>query len=102
MAREVGSGDAAGYTVNVPLQPGEGDGAVPQAFESLLAPLARAFGPQLILVSAGYDAQSGDPLGDLRFSRAAFQWMAARLARLAEETGAAGPLCFLEGGTTPR
>ena len=100
-AREIGSGDAAGYTVNVPLQPGAGDGAVLQAFESLLAPLARAFNPQLLLVSAGYDPQSGDPLGDLRFSRASFQWMAARLAQLAEETGAVGPLCFLEGGYVP-
>ena len=101
MAREVGSGDAAGYTVNVPLQAGEGDGAVLEAFESLLAPLTGAFNPQLLLVSAGYDPQSGDPLGDLLFSRTAFQWMAARLVRLAEETGAAGPLCFLEGGYVP-
>jgi len=101
MAREIGSGDAAGYTVNVPLQAGEGDGAVLEAFESLLAPLARAFRPQLLLVSAGYDPQSGDPLGDLRFSRASFQWMSARLAQFAEETGAAGPLCFLEGGYVP-
>jgi acetoin utilization deacetylase AcuC-like enzyme len=101
MAREVGSGDAAGCTVNVPLQPGEGDGAVLQAFETLLAPLARTFKPQLLLVSAGYDPQSGDPLGDLRFSRASFQWMAARLAQMAEEAGAAGPLCFLEGGYVP-
>ncbi len=101
MAREVGSGEAAGYTVNVPLQAGEGDGAVLQAFESLLAPLARAFKPQLLLVSAGYDPQSGDPLGDLRFSQTSFQWMAARLVQLAEETGAAGPLCFLEGGYVP-
>jgi acetoin utilization deacetylase AcuC-like enzyme len=101
MAREVGSGDAAGFTVNVPLQAGEGDGAVLEAFESLLAPLARAFRPQLLLVSAGYDPQSGDPLGDLRFSRASFQWMAARLTQMAEAAGAAGPLCFLEGGYIP-
>jgi acetoin utilization deacetylase AcuC-like enzyme len=101
MAREVGSGEAAGRTVNVPLQPGEGDGAVFEAFETIVAPLARVFRPQLLLVSAGYDPQSGDPLGDLRFSRNSFQWMAARLAGLADETGAAGPLCFLEGGYVP-
>jgi acetoin utilization deacetylase AcuC-like enzyme len=101
MAREVGKGDAVGYTVNVPLLAGDGDGAVLRAFETLLAPLARAFEPQLLLVSAGYDPQAGDPLGDLRFSRSAFQWMAARLAGLAEETGAAGPICFLEGGYVP-
>jgi acetoin utilization deacetylase AcuC-like enzyme len=98
---EVGSGDAAGFTVNVSLLPGEGDGAVQQAFDTLLAPLARAFKPQLILVSAGYDPQAGDPLGDLMFSRSSFQWMAARLVELAGETGAAGPVCFLEGGYSP-
>jgi acetoin utilization deacetylase AcuC-like enzyme len=101
MAREVGSGEAAGFTVNVPLQPGDGDGAVRQTFDTLLAPLARAFRPQLVLVSAGYDPQAGDPLGDLRFSQTSFQWMAARLVQLVEETGAVGPLCFLEGGYVP-
>ena len=49
----------------------------------------------------GYDPQTGDPLGDLRFSQTSFQWMAARLVQLAEEMGAAGPLCFLEGGYRP-
>jgi acetoin utilization deacetylase AcuC-like enzyme len=52
-AREVGTGAGTGYTVNVPLQPGDGDGAVRLIFESLVEPLARAFEPQLILVSAG-------------------------------------------------
>ncbi len=101
MAREVGTGDGAGFTVNVPLQAGEGDGAVRLAFESLLGPLACAFQPQLVLVSAGYDTQRGDPLGGLSFSQDGFQWMAAYLARLAQELGAAGPLCFLEGGYNP-
>jgi acetoin utilization deacetylase AcuC-like enzyme len=101
MAREVGSGEGAGYTVNVPLQAGEGDGAVRLAFESLLTPLARAFKPQLVLISAGYDPQEGDPLGGLRFSQVSFQWMAAHLQSLSRELGASGPLCFLEGGYVP-
>lgn len=101
MTREVGSGDGKGFTVNVPLQAGAGDGAVRLAFDSLLIPLARSFRPQLILVSAGYDPQRGDPLGGLRFSTDAFQWMAASLAALALELEAAGPLCFLEGGYVP-
>ncbi len=101
LAREVGSGEGAGFTVNVPLHGGDSDGAVLLAFESLLSPLTRAFRPQLILVSAGYDPQKGDPLGDLRYSEAAFQWMAARLLALAQDVGAAGPLCFLEGGYVP-
>jgi acetoin utilization deacetylase AcuC-like enzyme len=99
---ETGADIAAGTTVNVPLMAGDGDGAVRQAFDTLLEPLARFFKPQLILVSAGFDPQAGDPLGDLMFSQSAFQWMAARLVQIAEETGAAGPVCFLEGGYSPR
>jgi acetoin utilization deacetylase AcuC-like enzyme len=101
MAREVGAHEGAGFTVDVPLQRGAGDGAVRLAFESLLLPLAKAFRPQLVLVSAGYDAQEGDILGGLCFSQDAFQWMAASLAALCQEIGAAGPVCFLEGGYVP-
>ncbi len=100
-AREVGTGDAAGYTVNVPLQYGDGDGAVKLAFETLLSPLAHAFRPQLVLVSAGYDPQEGDPLGGLRFSQNAFQWMSAYLAGFCLEQGVPGPVFFLEGGYVP-
>ncbi len=102
MAREVGAEQGAGFTVDVPLQAGAGDGAVRLAFESLLLPLAEAFNPQLVLVSAGYDAEQGDPLGGLAFSRDAFQWMAGCLAEYCDESGAAGPICFLEGGYVPQ
>ncbi len=98
---ETGADVAEGTIVNVPLLAGDGDGAVQQAFDTLLEPLARAYQPQLILVSAGYDPQKGDPLGDLQFSQSAFQWMAARLVQMAEQAGAAGPICFLEGGYVP-
>lgn len=101
MIREIGEGEGRGYTVNVPLQPGGGDGAVLLMFESLIDPLMRAFRPQLVLVSAGYDSQRGDPLGGLTFSQEAFQWMAARLLALGREVEAAGPLFFLEGGYVP-
>jgi acetoin utilization deacetylase AcuC-like enzyme len=98
---EVGSGRGAGYTINVPLRAGSGDGAILTAFNELLFPVARAFKPQLILISAGYDGQQGDPLGGLRYSEAVFQWMAARLRSLVLECNAAGPVAFLEGGYSP-
>jgi len=100
-AAEVGAGDGIGYTANVPLGAGASDGAVKLVFDSLLAPLVRAYRPQVVLVSAGYDAQAGDPLGGLRLSEQAYQWMAASLLSLSQEVGAAGPLCFLEGGYVP-
>ena len=98
---EVGVREGAGYTVNVPVAQGSGDGAVLSLFRRVVEPLARGFRPQLILVSAGFDSQEGDPLGGLRLSEAAFQWMAARLVALAQGLGAAGPVCFLEGGYDP-
>jgi acetoin utilization deacetylase AcuC-like enzyme len=101
MAREVGAEEANGFTINVPLQAGSGDGAARLAFDSLLLPVARAFRPELILVSAGYDSQQGDILGGLSFSEDAFRWMAACLSDLGRELGAAGPVCTLEGGYVP-
>jgi acetoin utilization deacetylase AcuC-like enzyme len=98
---DVGSGEGAGYSINVPLTAGCGDGALLEAFESLLLPVARAYRPQLVLVSAGYDGQRGDPLGDLNYSESAYQWMAARLSSFCEQSGAAGPVVFLEGGYVP-
>jgi acetoin utilization deacetylase AcuC-like enzyme len=99
--REVGSGAGAGFTVNVPLRWGCGDGAVLLMFDRLVVPLLREFRPQLVLVSAGYDSQKGDPLGDLSLSPRAYQWMAERFLSLAQEIDAAGPVCLLEGGYDP-
>ncbi len=97
-AAEVGSGRGAGYTVNVPLPAGAGDAAAEAVFDALVEPLARAYRPQLVLVSAGFDSRRGDPLGGLAFSGPVYAWMASRLCSLARESAAGGPVCFLEGG----
>nr|MDQ2687253.1 histone deacetylase [Armatimonadota bacterium] len=55
-ANETGSGPGAGFTVNIPLPPDVGDEGFSQAFDTVLAPLADRFRPELVLVSAGYDA----------------------------------------------
>ena len=99
---EVGRGAGAGFSVNAPLTAGSGDGAALLFFRALVEPLARAWRPELLLVSSGFDSQAGDPLGDLDLSGTAYQWMAARLGALSDELGSAGPLCFLEGGYAPR
>jgi len=101
-AAEVGSGPGAGFTANVPLPRGAGDGAVSLVFSSLVEPLARAFRPQAVLVSSGFDSQAGDPLGGLTFSPGAFQFMAGRLAELTAELDALPPVFFLEGGYVPQ
>ncbi|MGH9367372.1 MAG: histone deacetylase family protein [Thermoanaerobaculia bacterium] len=93
-ADEVGGPDARGRTINVPLPPGCGDAEYLAAFDRVLLPVARAFQPDLVLVSAGFDAAQGDPLGSMRLSPAGYAAMTARLRALAE-----GKLVLaLEGG----
>ena len=90
MAREGGGARGRASPSTCRCRAGAGDGAVRLAFESLLLPVARAFRPQLVLVSAGYDPQEGDPLGGLRFSRERVPVDGRLFARLCRETGAAG------------
>lgn len=82
-ADEAGGPRARGRTVNVPWPSGCGDAEYLAAFDRVLLPIARSFEPSLVLVSAGFDAAEGDPLGSLRVSPAGFAQMTARLAQLA-------------------
>ncbi len=96
-ARDVGSGAGEGYTVNLPVAPGAGDELFCALVDSVVAPLARAFAPQLLLISAGYDAHRDDPLADCRVSEEGYAAIARAVRAVAEEVGA--PLgCVLEGG----
>src|SRR5205085_1529038 len=61
-ARDAGSGAGEGFTVNLPVPPGSGDALYQSLVEHVVRPLAAAFEPQLILISAGYDAHREDPL----------------------------------------
>lgn len=81
---ETGAENGAGYTVNVPWREiGQGDAEYRAAFEVLVKPLASAFSPELVLVSAGFDAAQGDHLGQLEVTPACFGWMAAEAANMA-------------------
>jgi len=80
---EVGGGDGRGFTVNVPWPGGMGDAEYLTAFDRVLLPIAHAFDPELVLVSAGYDAAEGDLLGSMRISPAGYAAMTSRLLRLA-------------------
>jgi acetoin utilization deacetylase AcuC-like enzyme len=95
---EVGRGRGAGFTANVPLPGGQGDAEYMAVFRELLRPLALAYRPELILVSAGFDAHRDDPLADMRVTEAGFAGMTRVLADLAAEC-CPGRLVFaLEGG----
>jgi acetoin utilization deacetylase AcuC-like enzyme len=88
-------------TVNIPLDALSGDAEYERAFREAVEPAIRAFDPQLVLVSAGFDAHLADPLAEMRVSDDGFRWMAERAATLAPRVAA-----VLEGGynvgTLPR
>jgi acetoin utilization deacetylase AcuC-like enzyme len=96
-AGEIGRGPGEGYTVNLPVPPGSGDAEFVSMVRDVAVPLAFAYRPQLILVSAGYDAHRDDPLADCRVTDDGFAAMAAILRDLADDLDV--PLgCVLEGG----
>jgi acetoin utilization deacetylase AcuC-like enzyme len=80
---EIGGGEGRGYTVNVPFPAGMGDAEYLAAFDGVLLPIANAFAPDLVLVSAGFDAADGDPLGSMRLSSDGYAAMTRRLLALA-------------------
>ncbi|MGH2844017.1 MAG: histone deacetylase family protein [Solirubrobacteraceae bacterium] len=96
-ACEIGAGGGEGYTVNLPVAPGTGDDAYVSLVRDVVVPLGRAYAPQLILVSAGFDPHIEDPLAQCACSDAAFPAMATLIRDLAAELEV--PLgCVLEGG----
>jgi acetoin utilization deacetylase AcuC-like enzyme len=97
-ASEAGAGDGVGSTVNVPLSSGASDAAYALAFERIVVPVLERFEPELILVSAGFDAHARDPLADMSLSAEAYRAMATSLVRVARVTAGGRMGIFLEGG----
>jgi acetoin utilization deacetylase AcuC-like enzyme len=95
---EVGEGGGRGFTVNVPLPAGSGDAVYATAFERVVLPVVEAYAPDLLLVSAGFDASARDPLAQMELSPAAFGWMARELARIAAGSAGGRMAMILEGG----
>jgi acetoin utilization deacetylase AcuC-like enzyme len=97
-ARDVGSGSGEGYTLNIPLPAGCGDGEYLGVFRDIIIPAVKRFQPDWILVSAGFDPHRRDPLGGMRVTEAGFAAMARALLRLAEESAESRIAFLLEGG----
>jgi acetoin utilization deacetylase AcuC-like enzyme len=95
---EVGQGPGAGATVNLALPAGCGDADYLAAFDQVVLPELRRFEPELILVSAGFDAFARDPLAAMNVSVAGFAAMARRLRRAAEDLCGGKLVAILEGG----
>lgn len=98
--KDIGTGAAAGLTVNMPLSAGTGDDSFQVLYEQILWPAARRFAPNLILVSAGFDAHwAEDPgLGQLRLSLPGYAHLSAELKRMAKELCNGRIIFILEGG----
>lgn len=88
-----GPGTSDESTVNVPLEAGSGDAEYFTAFDELVEPAVRAFAPDVLIVSAGFDAHVADPLGGMRVTEDGFRELGRRCARLAPRVAA-----VLEGG----
>lgn len=95
---EIGQGQARGTKVNVPLPAGVGDEGFKQAYEEVVFPVLRRFRPELILVSAGFDAHWNDPLADLGLSLSGYHWLCQALISLAAEICRGRIVFALEGG----
>jgi acetoin utilization deacetylase AcuC-like enzyme len=87
-----------GTIVNAPLRSGDGSAAFRDAMESRLLPRIDAFAPDLIVISAGFDAHWRDPLASLNLTEADFAWATMRLMDLAERRCGRRIVSLLEGG----
>ncbi|KAM1052500.1 hypothetical protein ACFX13_000092 [Malus domestica] len=95
---EVGHGDGEGTTLNLPLPGGSGDAAMRAIFDEIIVPCAQRFKPDIILVSAGYDAHVLDPLASLQFTTGTYYMLASNIQQLAKDLCGGRCVFFLEGG----
>ena len=97
-ATEIGTGKGAGFTVNLPMEAGGTDADYEVAFRAVGIPVLRQFRPELILISAGFDALADDPLGGMRVSVNGFARLTAMIADVANDCAAGRIVAISEGG----
>src|SRR5258708_680116 len=95
---DIGTGKGEGATVNVPLPAGAGDQGFTDVYMQIVWPAARRFQPELILVSAGFDAHWADPLGQLNLSLKGIDYLSRELLAMASALCDGKILFVLEGG----
>lgn len=83
---------------NAPLRPGDGGDPFKEAFESRILPALRSFSPDLVLISAGFDAHRDDPLANLQLTEPDFGWATAKIAEVADKHAQGRLVSMLEGG----
>jgi acetoin utilization deacetylase AcuC-like enzyme len=88
----------AGNIVNAPLSSGDGGAMLREAFHSRILPALKEFKPDLVIISAGFDAHHRDPLGNLKLTEADFDWATAELMEIADRYAHGRLVSLLEGG----
>lgn len=97
-ASETGAGKGIGFTMNCPFPAGTGGGPILEAYEKKLGPAARAFKPELVMISAGFDSRIGDPLGSFRLTDEDYVKMTEFVMKIAAEFAHGKIVSVLEGG----
>ncbi len=95
---EQGRGPGLGFTINAPLPGGLGDGDYAALFAEVLRPVAESFAPDLVLVSAGFDAHRDDPLGGMNLSADGFASLCGVAREIADRSAGGKLVLVLEGG----
>jgi acetoin utilization deacetylase AcuC-like enzyme len=95
---EVGRDAGEGFTLNIPLPAGTGDAEYSQIFREIVAPVSREFAPELVLVSAGFDAYHKDPLGSMRLTEAGYAALTREILSIAGAACGGKTVFALEGG----
>ena len=97
-ADEIGEGPGEGFNINVPLPPGAGDVTFERIAAEIIAPAADRFAPELLLISAGFDAHWADPLASLQLSHTGYGHLLKALQAVAEKHCGGKMVLTLEGG----
>lgn len=97
-AHETGKGAGKGFTINCPVAPGSGRKEIVDAFTGQLLPAMKTFKPQFVIVSAGFDARVGDPIGNLWLTDQDFSDLTYMIKQVATETANGRMVSVLEGG----
>lgn len=97
-ATDQGEGAGLGTTLNCPMPSGAGRAEYEKAFADQIVPKLREFRPQVLLISAGFDAHRRDPLASINLDTPSFEWMTAQVLSVAEEFCQGRVISFLEGG----
>lgn len=99
--RETGHGRGRGTNINIPLNQGSPDSSYRMALDRIVAPAIESFGPDIIAVSAGYDAHFADPIGEMAVDSKTYWAIARMVERIVRENGMEGSFWVLEGGYNP-